>query len=382
MQLHEDVLDDPAALADVDPSGMLVALATSAAQVRESAFAAAEARVDRLADEGRPRAVVITGVGTAALVGDTLAALCGPSSPVPVVTVRGPELPAWVGATDLVVAISHSGSTSATLTVFDEANRRGARLMTVGAADSPLAIRAEQARAAHVSVRRGPTQRATFWSLAVPVLVAADALRVLSVPAPVIEAAAERLAERAEVCRPSSESFVNPAKSAALDLAGTLPLLWGTSPVGGIAVARFAAQLADNAKYPAVTMPAYDAGHGELPALDGPFGVRPGEERDLDDFFRDRVGDSGERATKLRVVLLRDAEEQPLIAARAQAASDIVEGRGLALTTVTAEGASPLERLASLVGFTDYVSVYLALLLRIDPTPVPFAGDLAERVLA
>jgi glucose/mannose-6-phosphate isomerase len=342
---------------------------------------AEEAGIARVADDGRPRAVVVTGVGTAALAGDVLGALAGPTAPVPIMTVRGPDLPGWVGATDLVFAISHSGSTAATLAVFDEANRRGCRLVTVGAPGSPLSERAVQARAVHVPVRRGATQRASFWSLTMPVLVAADHLRLAHVPASDIEAAADTLASCSEQCRPSSESFVNPAKSAALALAGSVPLLWGTSPIASVAAARFANQLADNAKYPAVTMPAFDAGHGQLPSLDGVFGMRAGGDGDaLDDFFRDRIDDPYE-AVRVRLVLLRDVVEQPLIAARAQATLDIVAERGLPLTLLTAEGTSPLTRLASLVGFADYVSVYLALLLGVDPTPVPFASDLADRIL-
>jgi glucose/mannose-6-phosphate isomerase len=167
----------------------------------------------------------------------------------------------------------------------------------------------------------------------------------------------------------------------ALALAGSVPLLWGTSPVAAVAATRFAAQLADNAKYPAVPMPAFDAGHGQLPALDGVFGLRHGGDADgLEDFFRDRVEDPVE-SPKLRLVLLRDVVEQPLIAARATATLDIMGERGLPVTVIDAEGTSPLERLAGLVAFGDYVSAYLALLLGLDPTPVPFASDLADRIL-
>lgn len=381
MHINEDVLDDPAGIEAGDAGNMLLAVSTGAAQLRLSAHLAEEAGIAGVAEDGRPRAVVVTGVGTAAMVGDILIALAGASSPVPVVTVRGPELPGWVGATDLVFAISHSGSTAATLAVFDEANRRGCRLVTVGAAGSMLAERAEQARAVHVAVRRGTTQRASLWSLAMPVLVAADHLGLVRIPPADIESAADTLAAGAEQCRPSSESFVNPAKSTAYALAGSVPLLWGTSPVAAVAAARFASQLADNAKYPAVTMPAFDAGHGQLPALDGVFGLRAGSPDDaLGDFFRDRV-DEPVQTPRMRLVLLRDVVELPLISARADATLDILSERGLPSTVLTAEGTSPLARLASLVGFADYVSVYLGLLLGLDPTPVPFAVDLADRIL-
>jgi glucose/mannose-6-phosphate isomerase len=56
---------------------MLRATASAGAQVRESAALAAEADLSMLADEGRPRAVVVAGIGTAGLTGNILATVAG-----------------------------------------------------------------------------------------------------------------------------------------------------------------------------------------------------------------------------------------------------------------------------------------------------------------
>src|SRR5690606_1361032 len=139
-------LDDAAAVEAADPGGMLRQVASSGAQVREAQRAAAEAGIAALAEEGRPRAIVIAGVGASALAGEVLAAVCGIGCPVPVSTVRGYRLPGWVGAADLVIAVSCSGETEETLEVAAEAARRGCRLLRVGAADAPLASPAEPRR--------------------------------------------------------------------------------------------------------------------------------------------------------------------------------------------------------------------------------------------
>ncbi|WP_322767296.1 SIS domain-containing protein, partial [Frankia sp. Cr1] len=47
----------------------------------------------------------------------------------------------------------------------------------------------------------------------------------------------------------------------------------------------------------------------------------------------------------------------------------------------SAQGSSRLERLASLVGLFDYASVYLGIVLGLDPTPVAAARDLDIRPL-
>src|SRR5438105_3761804 len=137
-------LDDPAELAASDPGEMLRQVASAAAQVRQAQLLAAEAGLDRLARDGRPRAIVVVGGG---LSGDVLAALCGRSCPVPVLGVRGPRLPGWVGAADLVLVVSGSGRSDDTLAAATDAIRRGSGLVCVGPADTPLVRIAEQGRA-------------------------------------------------------------------------------------------------------------------------------------------------------------------------------------------------------------------------------------------
>ena len=73
---------------------MLRATASAGAQVREAAALTAEADLSPLADEGRPRAVVVAGVGTAARTGDILATVAGPRCPVPVLRTAARACPA------------------------------------------------------------------------------------------------------------------------------------------------------------------------------------------------------------------------------------------------------------------------------------------------
>jgi glucose/mannose-6-phosphate isomerase len=378
----EDVLDrlgDADVLEAADPDAMLRAVASSAAQVREAVTLSSEAGLARLADEGRPRAVVVLGMGGSGVAGDVLAAAAGPACPVPVVTHRGYDLPAWVGAADLVVAVSCSGTTEETLASLDVAIRRSCRLLAVGAADSPLHERARQARGLFVPVPGGRQPRASMWALSTPLVVAAAHLRLLPRDEPaiadVLEATAARLQSLAERCRPDSDAVVNPAKSLALALQETLPAVWGTSPLAGTAAYRFACQLAENAKLPALSGVLPEANHNAVMAFEGRAGAA------AEDLFRDRLeGPAG--PLPLRLVLLRDAPgaEHPRTALRAEASKELAAERGVGVQEVVADGASGFERLAELVGLTDYASVYLAVLAGVDPTPVSAIEDLKRRI--
>ncbi|PZF88104.1 SIS domain-containing protein [Micromonospora deserti] len=379
----ESLLDDPDALAERDPGGMLRHTASGGAQVRESAALAAEANLSVLADEGRPRAVIIAGIGTAGRTGDVLATVAGPRCPVPVIPHRSAGVPGWVGAADVVIAVSASGRSPEALGAAEAAHRRGARLVAVGAPDSQLQSVAERARAPFIPVPRRAPARASLWALTVPVLLAARTLGLVKVNEADLAETAARLDADADRCRSSAESFVNPAKSLALGLAGSVPIVWGSSPLATVAARRFGDTLSANARYPVVSGALGEAGRGRVGLLDGVFGGLVEGERDI---FADPEDAPG-GGTRLRLVLLRDGglnaeddTDEPLAVEerRAEAVQTLAERRGVRCDVVTAEGGSALERLASLIAVPDFASVYLALAHGLDPMAVPAITEMKE----
>ncbi|GIM84748.1 SIS domain-containing protein [Salinispora arenicola] len=382
-EADEALLDNLDALAERDPGGMLRHTASGGAQVRESAALAAEANLSVLADEGRPRAVVIAGIGTAGRTGDVLATVAGPRCPVPVIPHRSAGVPGWVGAADVVIAVSASGRSPEALGAAEAAHRRGARLVAVGAPDSQLQSVAERARAPFVPVPRRAPARASLWALTVPVLLAARMLGLVKVNEADLAETAARLDADADRCRPSAESFVNPAKSLALGLAGSIPIVWGSSPLATVAARRFGDTLSANARYPVVSGALGEAGRGRVGLLDGVFGGLVEGERDI---FADPDRATAAE-TRLRLVLLRDGglnpeddADEPLVVEerRADAVQTLAERRGVRSDVVTAEGGSALERLASLITVPDFASIYLALAHGLDPMAVPAITEMKE----
>jgi hypothetical protein len=377
----ESLLDDEKAMLDNDPGGMLRATASAGAQVRESAALAAEADLSMLEDEGRPRAVVVAGIGTAGLTGNVLATVAGHRCPVPIIGHRSAGVPGWVGAADVVIAVSASGRSPEALAAADAAARRGARLVAIGNPDSELQAMAERARSPFIPVPRRAPARASMWGLTIPVLLAARSLGLVKVTEADIAETATRLDADAERCRPGAESFVNPAKSLALGLAGSIPIVWGSSPLATVAARRFADTLAANARYPVMAGALGEAGRGRVGLLDGVFGGLAESSRDI---FAD---DEDTSSTRLRLVVLRDGGLNPEDEAdepvaveerRADAVQTLAERRGVRCDVLTAEGGSALERLASLLAVPDFASLYLALAHGLDPMAVPAIDEMKE----
>jgi glucose/mannose-6-phosphate isomerase len=273
-----------------------------------------------------------------------------------------------------VIAVSCSGTTEETLSGLEEAARRGCRLLVVGSAGSHAEVLAQRGRGLFVPVSQGRQPRASIFALSTPLVVAGDALGLLACGAEEVEATAVLLEQLAGRNRPDAETVLNPGKTLALSLAGRLPVVWGSSPLAGVAAYRFACQLNENAKTPAAWGVLPEAGHNQVVALDGPFAGGP---RDL---FADPVEDGEPERTRMHLVLLRDSEEHPLVARRVVVARDLARARGVEVSELMAEGLSAFQRLASLVAVGDWASTYLALAQGTDPTPVEAITELKAQV--
>jgi glucose/mannose-6-phosphate isomerase len=397
--LAADRLDTPDVVEAADPSDMLRQVASAAAQVRTALRSCAETDLSAFTPDARPRAMVVAGMGGSGLAGELLGAVTGSSSPVQVVTAQAERLPGWVGAADAVLAVSCSGTTPQTLAMATEAARRGCRLAAVGAPGSPLQRITEQARAPFVPVVPGvggSLPRSMLWATAIPLLVIAGRVGMTRIEPDVYELAASRLEEISHQCRPASESFVNPGKSLALDLVGGLPMVWGTTPLSGVAARRFASQLLQNAKYPAIAGVLPEAANHQVAAFDGPFAPRssrlaadgPAEPvsplaapDDLSgwdlDFEEEAEPSSG--FTPLRLILIADPSEDQRVSAQRAAVAELAEQRGVGLSELAMDGEHPLVRLAGVIQLTDYASVYLAIASGIDPGQTVAIRDLKTR---
>ncbi|MDU0312675.1 SIS domain-containing protein [Phycicoccus sp. M110.8] len=401
-------MDSEEAVAALDSRQTLRGLATAGAQVREAVALATEGGIDRVAGGERPRSVLVASLGGSAVVCDVLDLLAEPGSPVPVSTRRNVPLPGWVGPLDLVIAVSLSGRAAGPLALAAEAARRGAALLTVGAAESPLADVCARARGVHIDIgRERASSRTALWSLLAPVLLGAGRLGLVHVDERVLYDTADRLDEVAEACRPSSESFVNPAKVLATDLADGVPVILGDGPLTGVAALRAASMLARTARVPATTGELPDDAAQVVACLDGPFttafsGVAgaggsgdaggsggsgwsgPGRGAGEVDIFADPYLDAP-ASPRLSLLMLRDAPVEPPTRESDEAlrladtVADAAREAGARVSEVVAQPGEPVTRLAGLMATTDFAATYLALGLGLDPGVSPHVADLADR---
>jgi hypothetical protein len=361
--VDEALLDDADGLGRADTGQVLLALADAGAQVRRASQAVADSGL-RVASSGdRPRTVAVAVAAHCGPVVPALTALTAATASVPVVEVGGSALPGWVGPLDLLVLAGPYGDEPALLALAEQAYRRGCGVAAVAPAGSPLDSAAEQGRGLrlHTLVRAagGPEKvaaRDAFWPLLTGLLAIGQACGVGTYgPGESFDALADRLDAVGLRCRPAAETYLNPAKSLALDLSGTLPVVWGTGPVAGVAAARFAAALTSVAGLPALSGTLPDAAVASGNLFDGSLGRASG---DSDDFFRDRVEEV--EPMRLRPVLLVD-DDAPAVRRQVELVRRVAADLALQFNEANAEGGDPLARFGELVALGDFAAAYLAL---------------------
>ncbi|QBI19138.1 hypothetical protein ER308_06015 [Egibacter rhizosphaerae] len=323
-------LDEAGARARIDPCGTLTDVADPASRWRE-AIAEAPVRPELAGVD----AIVVAGMGGSGFVAEVAVALARATLAVPVLALKGYELPAFARSRTLVVGVSHSGSTEETRAVLEAAGARGcARLAVAGPGrlgvgdDVPL-----------VPVTQSGPPRHAIAALLVPVLRAlgldqgeGEAIEVL-----------EDIADRYGPAVPWAE---NPVKQLASRVATTdVSVAIGSEGLASAVALRYVNQLAENAKLMAIHATVPEAHHNLVVSLE-------------------RSPLSG------GLVELRDPRGEPDVLHRryhAAAEADVVP-EGWWRAEFRASGRSPLARVASLVATVDLASVYAALALGRDPT--------------
>jgi len=172
------------------------------------------------------------------------------------------------------------------------------------------------------------------------------------------KALADFLESRGEKLIFESGSDDNPAKQLALQLYGRIPIIYSGPELTDAVGTRLKGQICENAKMPAFANYFPEFNHNELVGWKLINAIR--------DF--------------LRVLILRDEDDHPRISARMDIVKEIIGGENVKVTEIRSEGSNRLQRMMSLVQFGDFVSVYLAVLNKVDPTPVSVIDYLKEQL--
>jgi len=329
----------PEGVATVDGSGLMADVTAQPAHLRDalSRFGGALPSLDA------PSYMVVCGMGGSAIGADLARAITGDLARRPIFVHRDYAAPSCLRGSALAVCASYSGNTEETLSCYEAATDEGlARVVvTTGGRLGELASRDGVPR---IELPAGLQPRAAVAYMLVAMLECARAAGSIEDPGADVEAAAQRLERLVGKWGPQA-SAGSLAKEMAGWLAGGVAVVHGAGETGPVA-RRWKGQINENAEAPAFWSELPEANHNELCSWDR------AKQGGLAGVFLDSPGLT--TALRRRLALTEDALAEAGIPSR----------------RVVAEGDSPLERVLSLVLLGDLVSMYLAVLSGVDPTPV------------
>ena len=343
------MLDDPNVVQQRDPKNALGVAADQWQQVQYPAEV-----VDGDHDDRQLTKVVIAGMGGSALAALLTKAWLEENLRIPLEVVREYELPTYVDESTLVVASSYSGNTEETLACLQQAAELGAQRAVIAAGGQLIEI-AEGEKIAHVKIPSGLQPRmAVLFNLKALLVTLMHFGIVQHDLLDEVSAAGEWLKAESDKWTPLVPMDKNLAKELALQAVGKTPVFYG-GRLTGPAAYKWKISWNENAKNVAFWNVYPEANHNEF------------------------IGWSSHPVEKPFAVFdLRSSFEHPRILKRFEISDRLLSGLRPKATVVQLAGDTPLKQLLWASILADFVSIYVAVLNGVDPTPV----DLVEKLKA
>lgn len=338
----------------VDPSGMYDLIRTFPDQVDEAVTIGTTARISlRNRTIGQ---IVLTGLGGSAIGGDLLRSYLADDLKVPFIVNRTYTLPRFVDSRTLVIVSSYSGNTEETNAAHREALKRRAMVLCISS-DGITAKLAKRRGSPLITVPGGLPPRAALGYSFFPLLLALTKIDLVSDKS-------REIKETITLLRKKSAEYSNPDPSGnralqlAAQLQGRIGVVYSSTERFDSVMTRWRGQVAENGKSLLFGHVLPEMNHNEL------------------------VGWKvlREQMREIQVLFLRDREDHRRVQMRMDITKGILNTYTSRITEVWSEGTSLLARMFSLVYLGDWVSFYVAILHREDPTPVAVIDHLKHEL--
>ncbi len=290
--------------------------------------------------------VIILGMGGSAIGADVVRRLALAEGKASVWVHRDYGLPPLIDENTLVIASSYSGNTEETLSAFTESLKTPSRKLVLTTGGKLKSLAEKEGIPVFVIDYHAPP-RAAFPHSFIPLVGIFQQLGLLADKSADLQEAIQVLNRLAKDFAETTPLVSNPAKQLATKLWGHVVVIYGAEILSEIA-RRWKTQFNENSKTWAFFELFPEINHNAVVAYDFPAQVKK----------------------RIFVILLHSALFHPRNMIRYEATSELLAKAGISHEFAEAVGESTLAQMMSLVLLGDYVSFYLSILNRIDPTPV------------
>ncbi|HJO01824.1 MAG: bifunctional phosphoglucose/phosphomannose isomerase [Candidatus Woesearchaeota archaeon] len=289
---------------------------------------------------GKINNIVIAGMGGSAMGGDLLKIYLSNTN-IPVYVNRDYKVPNFVDENSLVFAVSYSGNTEETLSALNAAKEKKAQIIGI-TSGGKLAEECEKV----VNIPSGLQPRAALGYLFFPMLGILHNTNIIRVKN-------DELNEMMGILKQTNK-FNEQGEELSKKLKEKIPIIYASEALGAIAF-RWKTQINENAKMPAFYNVFSEMNHNEIAGY-----------KSMDH--------------KFSVVMILDKNDNDRVKKRMNICKEIME-EYVEVEEVETQGESLLARMFSAIYLGDYVSYYMALWNRVDPSPVDIIEGMKKKLM-
>lgn len=264
---------------------------------------------------------------------------------LPFEVVRDYELPPYVDARTLVIAASYSGNTEETLSALEIAEARGAQIAIIAGGGRLVEQATDKGYPLLTLPKAEQPRYAALYNLRALATVT-DQAGITTGAIDDLAGAGPFLRQAVESWTPATPTSQNPAKQLALELIGSSPVIYASTLFSSVAY-KWKISFNENAKNIAWCGTYPEFNHNEFMGwtshpIDKPY----------------------------KVVDLRSSLDHPRIQKRFTISDRLLSGQRPVAHVVELQGQTVLEQMLWGTAFGDFVTLYVALLNGLNPTPV------------
>jgi len=303
----------------------------------------------------KARKVVLMGMGGSGQAADIVKVLLQESTDLIVESVHDYTLPNFVDKDTLVIVCSYSGNTEESLSIFRDANDKGAKLLAI-TTGGKLKILADKFRMPSFTFSYDCPPRASFPYQFVYLLSVFEKLGFWELNEESFSHILDILDKGIKKFGSDSNLFENPAKILAEKMHDSTIILYASQKLAGVAN-RFKAQLNENSKNMAYVETLPELNHMSIEGYRYP-------------------------KAKSFVLSLESMFEMDRIILRQNITAEILQKNKIDFDRIKfVQANTRLSEIVLLVVFGDFVSYYLSLLNQVDPSTNKFIDHMKERLV-
>ncbi|MCX7833612.1 MAG: bifunctional phosphoglucose/phosphomannose isomerase [Ignavibacteria bacterium] len=355
-------------ICDIDRSNMFMVLRNFHLQIKDAVQIASNIKFPK---KLRVSNIIVNGLGGSAIGGDLVRSYLHYIIKIPFTVNRSYFLPAYANRETLSIISSYSGNTEETISAYKDSLKRKCKILAISSGGEVEKI-AKKNGNIFIKIPTGFQPRCALGYSFFTIFISLFKLGLIPISQKVFYNEIESVIQNLEKYSKQFSNYKlrnNIAIKIASEIKGKLPVIYSSSDLLDVVNLRWRGQISENSKQLAYGNLYPEMNHNELVGWWAPEKTSKNKSLNRRSLLNDII-----------VIFLKDNDDYVRIKLRMDITSEIYKKLASKVISIKGKGENKLERIFNLIYTGDWVSYYLALMRRVDPTPVEVISYLKSKL--